>query len=382
MAVRTGDPANRELIGAAGGRDRLVTPALLVDADILERNLRRATAAATRAGKALRPHVKGHKCVELARLQLAAGAAGLACATLAEAELMAASGAQSLLLTSPVLDPGKLDRFFALHARVPELIVVADEPAGLDLLDRAGPARPLAVLIDLDVGQQRTGVPVRDLDQIRALQAAIEARPSLRFAGLQAYYGHLQGVVAFAERAARAREQQERVEAVIEALAADGVRPGIVSGGGTGTLLVDNAGGPFTELQAGSFPFLDRQYGRQELTSGKEDWLEPALFVASRVVSSRQPARVTIDAGMKAVSTDGGPASLVRPAGVAAEYAVAGDEHGFLLLGDGSPRPRLGDVVELQPGHCDTTVSLHRWLHVVRGETVEAIWPIEANGHW
>ena len=382
MAVERGEQANRKLIGVPGGRTRLVTPALVVDADILERNLRLVTAAAVQAGRALRPHVKGHKCVELARLQLAAGVSGLAAATLAEAELMVASGTRSLLLTSPVVDPGKIDRLAALNERVPELIVVADDPSTLALLERAATGRPLAVLIDLDVGQQRTGIPVAALDQVLALRAAIEASPRLRFAGLQAYYGHLQGLVDFAERAAEARRQQQRVAEVVAALQAEGAAPGIVSGGGTGTLLVDADHSPFSELQPGSFPFLDRQYGRQMLTPDGRPWLEAALFVAGRVVSARQPGRVTVDAGMKAVSTDGGPPALARPADVAADYAFAGDEHGFLLLQASSRRPEPGAIVELQPGHCDTTVSLHRWLHVVRGETVEAIWPIDARGHW
>ena len=382
MAVEWGEQANQKLIGVPGGRTGLVTPALMVDADILERNLRIVTAAAVQTGRALRPHVKGHKCVELARLQLASGASGLAAATLAEAELMVASGARSLLLTSPVVDPGKIDRLAALNERVPALVVVADDPSALALLERAATRRPLAVLIDLDVGQQRTGIPVAALDQVLALRAAIEASPSLRFAGLQAYYGHLQGLVDFGERAAEARQQQRRVEAVIEALKAEVAEPGIVSGGGTGTLLVDCDCSPFTEVQPGSFPFLDRQYGRQMLTPDGRPWLEPALFVAGRVVSARQPGRVTVDAGMKAVSTDGGPPALARPADAAADYAFAGDEHGFLVLEVSSMRLRLGATVELQPGHCDTTVSLHRWLHVVRGETIEAIWPIDARGYW
>jgi 3-hydroxy-D-aspartate aldolase len=376
------EPANRLLVGVADGRAKFVTPALLVDGDVMERNLRLVVGAAVAGGVALRPHVKGHKCLELARLQLASGASGLACATLAEAELMAASGARSLLLTSPVVDPGKSERLAALNERVPELIVVADDPSNLELLERATTAKPLSVLIDLDVGQQRTGIPVAALDRVLALRAAIEAAPGLRFAGLQAYYGHLQGLVDYAERAAKAQAQQRLVQAVVEALTADGPRPAIVSGGGTGTLLADADAGPFTELQPGSFPFLDRQYGRQLLTPDGRPWLEPALFVAGRVVSVRQPGRVTVDAGMKAISTDGGPASLCRPAGVAAEYSFAGDEHGCLLLETGSSSPRLGDIVELQPAHCDTTVSLHRWLHVVRGGTVEAIWPIDARGYW
>jgi len=384
MANQRVEPANAALVGRADGRAALATPALLVDLDRLERNLALVAGHCQTTGLWLRPHVKGHKCLELARLQLAGGAVGLACTTLAEAELMARSAAPSLLLTSPVVDPAKTARLAKLLQGGPEIVTVADHAAGLELLAEAARAagRTLAVLVDLDVGQRRTGIPATETARILALAAAIDKAPGLRFAGIQAYYGHLQAIVDFAERAAEAGRQQAVVAAALDALRKAGLPAAIVSGGGTGTLLTDTEGGLFTELQPGSFPFLDRQYGRQSLTPDGRPWLVPALFVRGRVVSAQQPDRVTVDVGMKAVSTDGGPPSLHRPEGLAAEYAFAGDEHGLLLLAPGGGRPAPGSPVELVPAHCDTTVNLHQALHAVRGEALEAVWPIGARGHW
>lgn len=375
---------NAALTGSVDGRHGLGTPALLVELGTLERNLALVAAHCAAAGLALRPHVKGNKCPELARRQLAAGAIGLSCTTLAEAELMAATGTPSLLITSPVVDLGQRDRIAALVARVPELVTVADDPTGLAVLAAAaaGGSRAVAVLVDLDVGQKRTGLPVDDSGAIVALAAEIDRTPGLAFAGLQAYYGHLQGLVDHDERAGLARDRQAQIRAAVGALSQAGLPPRIVSGGGTGTFLTDNAGAPFTELQPGSYPFLDVQYGREALTPDARPWLTPSLFVRSRVVSAGQADRVTIDAGMKAVSTDGGAPQVVRPDDIAADYAFAGDEHGFLLLRPGSRRPALGEAVELIPAHCDTTVNLHGAIHAVRGPRLEAVWPIGARGVW
>jgi D-serine deaminase-like pyridoxal phosphate-dependent protein len=160
------------------------------------------------------------------------------------------------------------------------------------------------------------------------------------------------------------------------------LHPRIVSGGGTGTLLIDSDASPFTELQPGSYPFLDVQYGRTVLTPDGRPWLEAALFVRGRVVSANQLDRVTVDIGMKAMATDAGPPLLRHPTGLAADYGIAGDEHGFLFIPADAQRPGLGATVEMIPGHCDTTVNLYDSIHAVRGDVLEAIWPIGARGSW
>ena len=384
MGAETFRTANHGLIGMPSSRAALQTPALVVDLDLLERNLALVTEHCKGAGKALRPHVKGHKCLDLARRQVAAGAIGLSCTTLAEAELMVDSGAPSLLITSPMVDPGRTGRVASLIRRVPEVIAVVDDEAALEgLAQSAASAKAqLRVLVDLDVGQHRTGISVADTRRIVALAIAIEQTPGLIFNGLQAYYGHLQGVPGFAERAALARTQQAELHSVIDVLTEAGLPPRIVSGGGTGTLLVDTEKSPFTELQPGSYPFLDLQYGGEALAPDQRLWLTASLFVRGRVISTNQPDRVTVDIGMKAIATDAGPPALRDPAEFAADYMFAGDEHGFLMISPAGERPALGSTVELTPGHCDTTVNLHAVIHAVRDQVLEAIWPIGARGVW
>ena len=384
MGAETFRTANHALIGMPSSRAALQTPALVVDLDLLERNLALVTEHCRRAGKALRPHVKGHKCPDLARRQVAAGAIGLSCTTLAEAELMVDSGAPSLLITSTMVDPGRTGRLASLIRRVPEVIAVVDDEAALaGLAQSAASANAqLRVLVDLDVGQHRTGISVADTRRIVALAMAIEQTPGLIFNGLQAYYGHLQGVPEFAERAALARARQAELRSVIDVLTEAGLPPRIVSGGGTGTLLVDTDKSPFTELQPGSYPFLDLQYGGEALTPDQRLWLSASLFVRGRVISTNQPDRVTVDIGMKAIATDAGPPALRDPAEFAADYMFAGDEHGFLMISPAGERPALGSTVELIPGHCDTTVNLHAVIHAVRDQVLEAIWPIGARGVW
>ncbi|MEX0853769.1 MAG: alanine racemase [Bauldia sp.] len=380
MRVESGE-ANLHIVGDPRGREKLSTPALLVDLDPFETNLALMAQLCREAGIGLRPHVKGHKCLEIARRQVASGAIGLACTTLAEAELMAPV-APSILITSPVLGEERIARLAALAAAVPLIVVVDSAAPGVVAAAAAASGRSIRVLVDIDVGQRRTGAPAADAGAVLAAARAVSATPGLSFAGLQAYCGHLQGVVDFVERSARAREAQTAVSRLAALLRSEGLPPEIVSGGGTGTAIVDSSGAPFTELQPGSYPFLDLQYGREVLVPDQRPWFRQSLRVRSRVVSANQADRVTIDAGMKAIATDGGPPAIAPGAGVSGDYVFAGDEHGFLMLAAGSPRPKPGAAVELIPAHCDTTTNLHVAIHAVRGPALEAVWPVGARGRW
>lgn len=373
---------NASLVGDPKGREKLATPALLIDLDAFEANLEAAASICREHGIALRPHTKGHKCLEIARRQLAKGAAGLCCTTLAEAELMTNSGVRSVLVTSPVVGAADMARLAGLLQRVPQVLTVVDDEAVLPALGAAAQkvGGVLDVLVDVDVGQRRTGAPTAD--SVAAVAVGVQAMAGLAFAGIQAYYGHLQGIANYRARAEKARIEQARISDCIRRLREAGLEPGIVSGGGTGTIMVDVESGPFTELQPGSYPLLDAQYRREQLTPDDVPLFSPSLFVRGKVISSRQPDRVTINVGMKAVSTDGGPALLALPHDLRAEYAFAGDEHGFLLIPEGAARPALGTAVELVPAHCDTTTNLHAAIHAVRGQELEAIWPIAARGDW
>lgn len=356
-------------------RADLPTPALVLDSAALERNIARMAALAAARGLALRPHAKTHKSSDIGRLQVAAGAVGLCCAKLGEAEALAAEGLANLHLTSPVVTAGAVARLVALNARCEGLSVVADHPANVRALAaaNAGGGRPLAVFVDVDPGSHRTGVA--SPEAAVTLAAAIEAADSLVLGGVQFYCGAQQHIQAFAERRAAIAERTDYLRSVLDALRAAGHDIRVVTGGGTGSFPIDAELGVLTELQVGSYLFLDREYGDCELAVGDAPVFEPALFVDATVISANHPGLVTVDAGLKALSTDAGPPVVIG----GGRYAFMGDEHGAIIAEEGV-LPGLGDRVVLQPGHCDPTVNLHDVYHVVDDDMIVDVWPVTARG--
>jgi len=372
---------NALLIGQAGSRFRLDTPALLIDRDALERNIAAMAAHARGLGIALRPHAKTHKSLAVAKRQVEAGALGICCATLGEAEVMVRGGVPGIHITSPQVTEAKIARLMALNA-APHLglSVVVDHPANLAALDRAAMAagKALDVLVDCEAGLGRTGVASEDA--LGSLARAALAAEGLALRGIQSYSGNLQHIPVRAERRARARQQVERLGASLGRLRAAGIAVPIVTGGGTGTFDLDPEGRVFTELQVGSYVFMDVQY-RQALADGRNaPPFETALFVSTAVVSVNAAGYVTTDAGLKCFATDG-PApepSAGAPAG--SRYEFFGDEHGRLVLPAGADKPPLGARIECVTPHCDPTVNLHDVYHVVAGDTLVEIWPVDARG--
>jgi 3-hydroxy-D-aspartate aldolase len=371
---------NATLMGEPDAPARLATPCLLLEAEAFEHNLAAMMDLVRGYGRQLRPHVKAHKCTAIGRRQLEAGAVGLCCATVREAEVMAEAGLRELLVTSPVTAPGMIERLARAHDRVGDLAVVVDSEAGLEALALGvSTERPLGVLVEIDVGQGRTGVTSPE-DAVR-LARRIEALPQLRYRGVQAYYGHLQHVLAYADRKAKATEQWTRLQLFLDALSTEGLAPEIVTGGGTGTYRLDLEDGPFTEIQPGSYLFMDKQYGAVELEPVGAAPFRTSLTVATRVISANQPDLVVLDAGFKAMATDAGPALVAGGASTDAAYQFMGDEHGGLRFGPGDARPALGDLVALIAPHCDPTVNLHDWFHVMRDGALVDIWRIDARGY-
>jgi D-serine deaminase-like pyridoxal phosphate-dependent protein len=327
----------------------------------------------------LRPHAKTHKCVEIAKRQVAAGAVGVSCTILAEAEAMVLGGIGGVLITSPIVTPAHIGRLIALcrRAATGELMVVADDPENVAALSRAAAEldHPLGVLVDFSAGYHRTGTATEE-DAV-ALAKTIAGLPHLTLRGLQAYAGNIQHIEDRAQRAARAAALRERVGGIVAAAAREGLALPIVTGAGTGTHDLDGA--PFTELQAGSYLFGDAQYGPVLQNGVATPPFDVALFAQAAVVSVNAADYVTLDAGVKSLATDGPLPLVARGAAPGGTYAFFGDEHGKLFFKGG--RPALGAKVELVTPHCDPTVNLHDWLHVVEGETLVAIWPIDARGH-
>src|SRR4029453_10867921 len=259
-ARRSASAGTTTMRGAWMRRDDVRTPALILDLDALDRNIATMVARAKTLGVALRPHAKSHKCAEIARRLAAAGALGPGCATIGEAEAMAAGGIGGILVPSPMAAAHMLGGVRRLLLRGADVMLVADDPRNVDALAviAAGAVRPLPILVELDVGVGRTGC--LEIGDAVALAQRIAGDRSLRFAGIQAYWGNLQQVAPLEEREKRAALQIERTRALIAAPPAAGLKTGIVSGSGTGTHWIDGSSGVFTELQPGSFLFLDSCY--------------------------------------------------------------------------------------------------------------------------
>jgi D-serine deaminase-like pyridoxal phosphate-dependent protein len=375
-----GIESNRTLIGESGSRARLTTPALVLDLDRLEQNIAAMATHCRQVGWMLRPHAKTHKSVAIARLQLAAGAVGISCATLGEAEVMVDGGITGVLITSPVVGAARIERLIALNARAADLMAVVDHPDNLtSLAAAAAAAQPLTLLVDFDIGLRRTGAAT--VADAIVLAKRIASASSLRFAGVQAYAGQLQHVVDYAEREKLAQIQHARLAELAAALRTEGLAPAIVSGGGTGTHDIDHGSRSFTELQAGSYIFMDVDYGRIQLRAGaNRPPFENALFVQTSVVSANAAGFVTTDAGLKRFATDGPKPVIAAGAPPGASYRYQGDEHGAVVFVDADQTLPLGAVVSCVVPHCDPTVNLYDWYHCVRGDRLVDIWPVDARG--
>jgi 3-hydroxy-D-aspartate aldolase len=379
MAQNNIPSLNAHLLHVPGGRRRLNTPALILDLDLLEANIALMARLCAERNIGLRPHAKTHKSIEIARRQLAAGAVGICCAKLGEAEVLAAGGIGSILVTSPVVTAEGCRRLAALNRTCPELMIVTDSLANVADLAAAGAAsgRPLKVLIDLDVGQHRTGIAPGE--GALALAEAIAATPHLSLAGIQGYAGHLQHLHGRAERRARTLEAMELLAATRAALEAAGHACPIVTGGGTGTFDLDPLAATLTDLQAGSYIFMDAQYAEVWEADAERVPFATSLFVQTTVISANHPGLATTDAGLKSFATDAGPPRIVAGAPEGTRYVLGSDEQGKLELAPGNALG-LGAVLTCAVPHCDPTVNLYDHYHVVRGDMLIEIWPVSARG--
>jgi D-serine deaminase-like pyridoxal phosphate-dependent protein len=310
-----------------------------------------------------------------------AGALGICCAKIGEAEVLADGGVtRGLHITSPVVSRPAMERLQALNSKTEGLMCVVDHPLNAKALGEAAAraGKELNVVIDIDPGSKRTGVG--SAEEAVALLQVIQDQEFLRYAGVQFYCGMQQHILTFAERRAAISDRTAFAKTVIEGLSEAGGVPGVITGGGTGTHRIDAELGLFTELQVGSYVFMDSQYSDCELTGDKQDApFETALMVDARVVSANTPGMVTLDAGLKAFSTDAEAPRVLNGAKPGAKYAFMGDEHGSLTLASGESLA-LADVVTLAAPHCDPTVNLYDTYHVVQGDTLRALWPIAARG--
>ncbi len=358
----------------------LATPALLLDLDAFEQNLAKMAAYLKGAKRGYRPHAKTHKCPEVARAQVRSGADGVCVATLHEAEVMAAQGIPGILITSELVGKPKVQRLMKLAAAHRDLMAVVDNAENARELSEAAVAArlDLNVLIDLGVSS-RTGItpgpPAVELAQ------EIAQQPRLKFRGIQAYAGQASHIMGFEKRREGSLAAMSRAVETRHLLGKAGFEVPLLSGGSTGTYNIDPALEGVTELQPGSYIFMDVDYRRIGGQSGDTYTdFAPSLTVVATVISRPQPGTATVDAGFKAFSTDRpfGP-ECVTVRGI--KYSWGGDEHGRLDLAQAEREVRLGDRLEFYIPHCDPSVNLYDRLYAVRGEKIEAVWPIAARGY-
>lgn len=372
------DPAPLPPPAAAGARvEDVDTPALLLDLDAFEHNLRKLNETLRGSKVRIRPHAKSHKCAQIALRQIALGAVGVCCQKVSEAEAFVQGGVPDVLVSNEIVSPQKIARLAALAGRARIGVCVDDlgNVADLDRATREAGTR-LDVYVEVDVGANRCGVAPGG-PALRLAQAIARAG-ALRFAGIHAYQGAAQHRRTPAERSAAIAQAVEKVSATLALLEANRLRAEIVTGAGTGTYLLEAASRVYNEIQPGSYVFMDADYGRNLGDDGQPvRTFEHSLFILASVMSHPTPQRAVVDVGLKAHSVDSGMATVVGVAG--ARYVRASDEHGVIELA-GPAEVALGQKIRLIPGHCDPTVNLYDWLVGYRGEQVEEIWPISARG--
>lgn len=349
----------------------LDTPALIVDLDVLDANTAYMTGLLRERGVGWRPHAKAHKSPAVAHRLLAAGALGITCAKLGEAEVYAASGIRDILVANQVVGPIKTRRLANL-ALGADVIVAVDSIANAREIDAAAAnagSRP-RVVIEVDSGMGRAGIA--DVAAAVALAREISSLPNVRFAGVMAWEGHAVSIQDAAEREREIRTSVGRLLAAVEAIRATGIKVGIVSCGGTGTFATASGMAGVTEVQAGGGIFGDAFYRRLDVP------IRPALSLRVIVTSRPAPDRIVFDAGRKALDPTNTPPEVVGVDGVAGIALSA--EHGTIRLHAGRDDPRVGDLLRLNVGYSDQAVHLHEQLIAVRADRVIAVWPTLARG--
>ncbi len=356
------------------------TPALLIDLDVMEANMRKMAAHMKAQKTGLRPHSKTHKCPIIAQKQIDLGAVGVCAAKVSEAEVMVAAGIGNVLITSPVVSPEKIDRVIALAKASPGLQIVCDNPKTVQDFNQAATeaGTRLTVLVGLDTGTRRTGIALGK--PALGLVEEIHKSTALAFGGIQAYAGHLMHVNGHEQRKKMSRETLARCLETKALVQKAGFEVPVFTVGGTGTFDIDCNIEGVTDIQAGSYLFMDSQY-REVGDSDSEtfDYFEPALFVLVTAISQPVPELITVDGGYKAMASDAKPPVFRNQEGLI--YHWGGDEHGICQFKDPKPEVKLGDKLQLIVPHCDPTVNLYDHYHPYRNGKVEELWPIAARGH-
>jgi D-serine deaminase-like pyridoxal phosphate-dependent protein len=354
-------------------KDELDTPALCIDLDAFDANVADCVALCRKHGVAWRPHAKCHKSPDVARRLLDAGALGLTCAKLGEAEVFAAAGIPELLVANMIAGPRKVERLVALRRKVDPIIC-------LDHIDQAEPisramqdaGQRVRAILEIDIGLSRVGV--QPGKPALELARRVSDLPGIELAGIMGYEGHLLVIQDQKEKATKIRSALKLLSETSQAMKSDGLPCHIVSCGGTGSLPYAVKQSGITEIQAGGVIFMDAFYRQQ----CRIEEFRYALFLIATVVSRPVPERAIIDAGRKAINKEIGPPLVVGHSDIHVERLSA--EHGELKLDPSAQSLRIGDRLELIPGYGDLTTVLHNQFYVLQQDRLIDIWPLAARG--
>ncbi|MBS8226899.1 3-hydroxy-D-aspartate aldolase BhcC [Vannielia litorea] len=369
-------------IPAKPGMDEaeIQTPALVLDLDALERNVKKMGDYAKAHGMRHRVHGKMHKSVDVAKLQERLGSAvGVCCQKVSEAEVFARGGIKDVLVSNQVRDPAKIDRLAQLPKLGARTLVCVDDVDNVAELSAAAQTHGTEIecLVEIDCGAGRCGVTTTGA--VVEIAKAIDAAPGLKFTGIQAYQGAMQHLDSYADRKAKLDVAIAQVKDAVEGLTAEGIACELVSGGGTGSYYFESNSGVYNELQCGSYAFMDADYGRILDENGQRidrgEW-ENAFFILTSVMSHAKADKAIVDAGLKAQSVDSGLPVIFGRDDV--EYVKCSDEHG--VVADPKGALKVNDKLRLVPGHCDPTANVHDWYVGVRNGKVECVWPVSARG--
>ncbi len=360
--------------------DDIQTPALVLDLDALERNIKKMGDYAKAHGMRHRVHGKMHKSVDVAKLQeRLGGAVGVCCQKVSEAEVFARGGIKDVLVSNQVRHPRKIDRLAQLPRFGARTIVCVDDIDNVAELSEAAVRHGTQIecFIEMDVGAGRCGVI--GAENVLTIAKAIDAAEGLKFTGIQAYQGAMQHMDSYDDRKAKIVAAVAMVQEAIDLLEPAGLKPELVSGGGTGSYYFESNSGVFNELQCGSYAFMDADYGRILDKDGNRidqgEW-ENAFFLLTSVMSHAKADKAIVDAGLKAQSVDSGLPVIYGRTDV--EYVKCSDEHG--VVADPDAVLKVNDKLWLVPGHCDPTANVHDWYVGVRNGVVETVWPVSARG--
>jgi D-serine deaminase-like pyridoxal phosphate-dependent protein len=345
----------------------------------MRKNQQRMVEATANAGLQLRSHAKMHKCPEVALFQLSQGSSGICCAKVSEAHVMQRAGIEDILITSPVQNLSSIKHLAILAASNTRLNVVIDDELGAHrlnelLVDRGA---SIGVFIDIDPGLGRTGIAA-DERLLSLLDVIMTDCDRLMFKGLQVYAGHCMHIADYTKRKDRYSRAMAHGQTAKQLIENRGVSVPVVSGGGTGSFDLESGIGLLTELQAGSYAFMDIEYRDIESeTSNQFDWFGIALTLLVTAISQPSQRSITVDAGFKSLASDKMVPEFLDLDGV--QYHWGGDEHGIISLNNPSRSIQLGETLELVTPHCDPTVNLHDFYFVKEQDVIE-LWPISARG--